>query len=227
MLKELQSYTAAADERVAKMAGDATIFNRADLFTDRDTKRPTVAVHSLPLAEFVGCLTMWRARLSWPLNSNAFKMLPARRRPTNCSAAPPAAIGRRGGSSLQYVRLMRQQLPTAAWNQPALVGRAMSTQLRGERVAVPEDERVKNWTLPLIAAGDQAARQARDRLFAGDASSLTAAEPFWSDADHRYAQAEKLGKTVAAAFEVRDRAYAETAVFGRVARSTAVERRDV
>ena len=74
---------------------------------------------------------------------------------------------------------------------------------------MPEDERVKNWTLPLIAAGDQAARQARDRLFAGDASSLTAAEAFWSDAEHRYAQAEKLGKTVAAAFEVRDRAYAE------------------
>ncbi|HEY2146638.1 MAG TPA: vWA domain-containing protein, partial [Pirellulales bacterium] len=85
----------------------------------------------------------------------------------------------------------------------------MSTQLRGERVAVPEDERVKNWTLPLVAAGDQAARQARDRLFAGDASSLTAAEGSWSDADHRYDQAEKLGKTVAAAFEVRDRAYAE------------------
>ncbi|HKD37809.1 MAG TPA: vWA domain-containing protein [Pirellulales bacterium] len=208
MLKELQDYISAADDRIGKLAKDATIFNRADLFTDRDIRRPTVAAHSLPLAEFVGS------------SSDASpSQLAARLQRFESAPSETAADELLGGAAgrnrtpqwieLQYIRLMRQQLPAAVWNQPALVARAVSTQLRSERAAVPDDERVKNWTLPLVAAGDQAARQARDRLFAGDASALGAAEPFWSDAERRYTQAEKLGKTVAAAFEVRDRVYAE------------------
>src|SRR5260221_8067367 len=104
---------------------------------------------------------------------------------------------------------MRQQLPAAVWQQRGRVSRAIDAETQAEGGAVPQDERVQDWTLPLVAAGDQAARQAKDRLFAGDTAALAAAEPFWADADRRYGQAEKLTRSVGAAIELRDRAYAE------------------
>ena len=177
MLKELQNSTAAVEERAAKLADDATVFSRADLFTDRDTKRPPLAAHSLPLAEFFGMPTQDGA-VQLEAKLNRFQKAPT-------EAAADELLGGAAGRNRapqwiesQYVRLMRQQLPATVWEQPALVGRAIATATQAERVAVPQDERVQDWTLPLVAAGDQAARQAKDRLFAGDAAALTSVLPF-------------------------------------------------
>jgi hypothetical protein len=206
-LRELQNYTVAVDERAAKLADDRTIFGRADLFTDRETKRPPPTAHTFPLAEYLGMPMDGASQLAPRLAQ--FQSAPS-------GAAADALLGglserNRGPqwTELQYLRLMRNDLPATVWQRPAIVGKALGVEMRAERIAVPEDERTENWALPLVAAADRAAQQANDRFFAGDSAALAAAEPFWQDADRRYAQAEKLSKSVAAALALRDRTYAE------------------
>jgi hypothetical protein len=206
-LRELQSYTVAVDERAAKLAEEGTIFARADLLTDRETKRPPPTAHTLPLAEFFGMPVDGASQLAAKLAQ--FQSAPG-------GAAADALLGglsarNRGPqwTEVQYLRLMRNELPASVWQRPAIVGKALGVEMRAERLAVPEDERTENWVLPLVAVGDRAAQQAKDRLFAGDSATLAAAEPFWQESDRRYAQAEKVSKSVAAALALRDRAYAE------------------
>ena len=208
LLKELQTYAASADERSAKLTDDASIFSRADVFTDRETKRQPPTAHSLALAAFFGSpLSDGAAQL--PSRLDRFAAAPS-------ESAADALLGGAAGRNrapqwieLQFVRLMRNQLPAAVWQQPALIGKAVSMERRGERLAMPDDERTTHWTLPLVSAGDQAARQARDRLFAGDPAGLAAAESSWAEADRHYSQAESEGKTIADALALRDRAFTE------------------
>src|SRR5205807_10188014 len=99
---------------------DATVFSRADLFTDRDTKRPPLTAHSLPLAEFFGMPAQdGAAQLKAKLGR--FQKAPSEAAADELLAG--AAGRNRAGQwiELQYVRLMRQQLPATVWEQPALV----------------------------------------------------------------------------------------------------------
>ncbi len=110
---------------------------------------------------------------------------------------------------LQYVRLMRDQLPTPVWQRPAVIARALAVQLQAERAATPADVRVQHWTAAIVSSGDLAARQARDAFFAGDSQSLATADTLWTGAERRYGHAERLGKTLASALTQRDQAFAE------------------
>lgn len=213
LLKELQNYVTGVEQRAVALGDDSSIFARAELFTDRDSKRQPPTAHSLPLAAFFGS----------PLPDGASQL--GARLDRFQAAASESAVESLVGSGtnrnraaplveLQYLRLMKSQLPAAVWQRPALVGKAVAMQRRAERAAVPDDERTIHWVLPQVSAGDQAARQARDRVFAGDEATLSAAEPFWSDAERHYSSAENLAKSVAAALDLRDRAYAALPYLG-------------
>ncbi len=208
MLRELKSLASAADDKAGKPGEEVvSIFAKADLLSDRESKRPPPVAHSLPLANFFGMPPSDAAQVMAQLAR--FQKAPSEASVDELLARTKSREPNPPLVELQLARLLKSQLSAQAWQHPATAGRAMTIQTHAERAAVPADERTQPWIGPVIASGDRANRQARDGLFAGDGRALSAADSLYDDADRRYGHAEQLSQSAAAAYALRDRAYAE------------------
>ncbi len=203
-------------ETRATAAGEQpTVLARADFFNDHPTRRSTpIITNSLPLAEYLGDpdqpkLPDLRAALG-PLEK-----LPSRAAATALLTRYPSNQHVGQFDEVQFLRLLDRDLPPAVWNQPLLLGQSLATMARGNRAAVTDDERAQFWTLPLVAAGNQAQRQANDQLFIADEAALAVAAPHWDDADAHYTQADKLARSVSDAYALRDQAWARIPYLAR------------
>ncbi len=76
----------------------------------------------------------------------------------------------------------------------------------GEKVAVPNDERVASWIRRSVAKGDRERRLAEDALLAGDFEQAVEKS---KEADRAYISAQEFAEQVADAYELRDQALAE------------------
>ncbi len=91
----------------------------------------------------------------------------------------------------------------------------LSTRQLAEQAAAPADIRVHYWLQPLVDRADADRRGAEDRLFVGAAAELNRADGLWKSAvegngqDSGYAAAIRRASQVAAAYQTRDRAWAE------------------
>jgi Mg-chelatase subunit ChlD len=117
---------------------------------------------------------------------------------------------------VHFLRMLAEHLDPPLW-KTALerVHRALLARQVVEQAAAPEDPRVLYWAEPLVDQADQARRSAEDRLFVGSPAVLNEADGFWEKAigedgkGGEYRRAIDRAGEVAAAFQVRDRAWAE------------------
>ena len=188
---------------------------RADLFSDRAAGHPgALTTHSLPLAQYLG-------------DANSGQLAGHRDGLARIEKSPALATVSRIGAGfppnghagqfdeVQFLRICQRGLPGAVWSQPANVSRALNVLGQGQRAAVPDDERAQYWSIPLVAAGNRARRQADDQMFVGDEAALTAAAPLWDEASRHYAQAEKLTQAVTNALTLGDQTSAEIPYLAR------------
>jgi hypothetical protein len=117
---------------------------------------------------------------------------------------------------IHFLRMLDQHLDPLVW-QTGLehVRRALRARNLAEQAAAPADERVHYWVEPLVDQADGDRRGAEDRLFVGSPGQLAEADRLWktvSGDDGRggtYQEAIRRADEVAAAMQLRDRAWAE------------------
>ncbi|MEX0641262.1 MAG: vWA domain-containing protein [Pirellulales bacterium] len=104
-----------------------------------------------------------------------------------------------------YLNRFENKLPGLA----AAVQNAIDRRAEAERRAAPTDERIHYWLRPLVDAGDKNRRLAEDLLFVGRQADLEQSQQASAKAAASYAKAKKISSALAAAYGVRDRAWAE------------------
>ena len=98
------------------------------------------------------------------------------------------------------------------------IHRALVARNLAEQAAAPPDARVLYWLQPPMAPADQSRREAEDRLFVGSPRALAQADGLWNGLIGENGQGGTFAATIhrggeiAAAFQLRDRAWAELPV---------------
>ncbi len=117
---------------------------------------------------------------------------------------------------VHFLRMLVQHLDPPLWKTATeQVHRALSTRQLAEQAAAPANLRVHYWVQPLVEQADADRRGAEDRLFVGAAAELSQARGLWKSAAEGnpqgggYTPAIQRADQVGAAFQTRDRAWAE------------------
>jgi Mg-chelatase subunit ChlD len=175
-------------------------------------------LHSLPLAGFFGELdTSAVARANGQIEEFEESPTAAQLDQTVrllAEAGLPDAL-----SEVRFLQFLQRYSAPQLWNDAAVLAGAVEVHCRGERLAAPltadgspADVRAHYWMHAQLDAADALRRQAVDRFFVGQEASDGEVEPgqLWAAANAAYDEAEKNDRVVAAAFHLRDRAWAET-----------------
>jgi hypothetical protein len=210
--RQLQSFTDRIEAQAAQLKNPLNILARSERFSDHTVRRPTsVVTHWIPLARYMtepdAGFADWTAKLA------ALEKSPSQTAVADFLAGLPPREHAGQFVEVHFLRLLQAYLPSKAWQQPAVLSRALQVQAHGDRAAVADDERGQFWSLPVATAGNRQERAARDQLFIGNDAALAGAGPQWDAAEDDYAKAERLTHTVGDALAIRDRAWGEIPYF--------------
>jgi hypothetical protein len=117
---------------------------------------------------------------------------------------------------MHFLRMLAEHLdPPLRQNGADRVYRAILARNIAEQAAAPADVRALYWLQQRMASVDQSRRDAEDRLFVGSPEALTEADALWNSAvgensrGGAYGAAIDRAGEIAAAFQLRDRAWAD------------------
>ncbi|MEK6237752.1 MAG: caspase family protein, partial [Planctomycetales bacterium] len=112
-----------------------------------------------------------------------------------------------------FLKMLDLHLDAATWEtDSSWVAKAIESRNAAEQAAAP-DQRAQYWAVARVEAGDQARRQAEDRLFIGQPDSLREAKTLWDEAAEEYRRAREEAQQVEAALEQRNEAFREASHF--------------